>query len=133
MNTPDMADRIIMLAGVHNFRDYGGYLATNGARLRHGSLYRSAQHQEATADDLARIGAINLATVIDLRGASEREKYPCARPDGFEGAVLFADGETTTQLAAPHLDGRPYRSGEYRAELKRLFCWSLGRQQHSGN
>jgi len=104
MNTPDMADRIIMLAGVHNFRDYGGYLATNGARLRNGSLYRSAQHQEATADDLARIGAINLATVIDLRGASEREKYPCARPDGFEGAVLFADGETTTQLAAPHIE-----------------------------
>lgn len=104
MSTPDVADRIIMLAGVHNFRDYGGYLATNGARLRTGSLFRSAQHQEATADDLARIDAINLKTVVDLRGASERDKYPCARPDGFGAAVLFADGETTTQLAAPHIE-----------------------------
>lgn len=104
MNRPDMNGRVIALTGVHNFRDYGGYAGTNGTRLRTGSLFRSAQHQDATSDDLVRIGAIKLNTVIDLRGASERLKYPCARPDNFGAAVLFADGETTTQLAAPHIE-----------------------------
>lgn len=104
MKTPEVNDRVIALTGVHNFRDYGGYASTNGARLRTGTLFRSAQHQDATADDLTRIDAIKLNTVIDLRGASERERYPCARPDNFSAAVLFADGETATQLAAPHIE-----------------------------
>lgn len=106
-------ERVIPLAGVHNFRDYGGYRTSNGARLRSGILFRSAQHQDATPDDLDRIGAINLATVIDLRGASERAKYPCVRPGNFGAAVLFADGETGSQQTAPHIEaGRTVRSAD---------------------
>lgn len=113
MNIPDLNHRVIALSGVHNFRDYGGYSGTNGAKLRTGTMFRSAQHQDATADDLVRIGAINLTTVIDLRGASERANFPCARSVNFGAAVLFADGETTTQRAAPHIEAaRNVRTAE---------------------
>ena len=97
-----MPDRVLRFEGVHNFRDYGGYAAAGGVRLKTGALFRSGQHLDATADDLGRIASLGLRTVIDLRGESERRDYPCARPAGFDAVVLFADGETAGG-GAPHL------------------------------
>ena len=99
-----MNDRVKALAGVHNFRDYGGYTMADGRRLRRGMLFRSGQHLDATPGDLAVIGALGLATVIDLRGDTERRLYPCRRTPGFSGAVLFMPGETTGAGAAPHAE-----------------------------
>lgn len=92
--------RVLPLKAVHNFRDYGHYPASGG-RLRGGLLYRSAQHADATPDDLARIGALELATVIDLRGNHERRRQPCRRPEGFAAEVIIHDGETAGM--PPHL------------------------------
>ena len=50
-----IAERVLPLAGIHNFRDYGGYAVEGGGRLRDGVLWRSAHHQDATDDDLAAI------------------------------------------------------------------------------
>ncbi len=100
-----MEDRILAMEGIHNFRDYGGYPARDGSRFRTGLLYRSGQHQDATPDDLATVSSLNLATVIDLRGDSERVNYPCARPEGFGAQILFTPGETADQSrTAPHLE-----------------------------
>ena len=44
-------------------------------------------------------------TVIDLRGASERERHPCRRVEGFDGEVIFHEGETSS--SPPHLDVDP--------------------------
>ena len=99
-----MMDRVLALAGVHNFRDYGGYAVASGGRLREGVLFRSGQHLDATSDDLAAIGALELSNVIDLRGDTERQLYPCRRPAGFVGEVLFMPGETTGAGAAPHVE-----------------------------
>ena len=85
--------RVLPLSGIHNFRDYGGYPATGG-RLKQGLLWRSGQHCGAQADDLAKVHDLGIVTVIDLRGDSERERYPCLRHDEFSGDVLFAPGET---------------------------------------
>lgn len=97
-------ERVLALEGVHNFRDYGGYAAAGGARVRDGLLYRSAQHGAATDDDLLRIGSVGLATVIDLRGNKERKAHPCKRPEGFAAQVLFHEGETAGM--PPHLQAR---------------------------
>lgn len=96
-----MNDRVMPFTGIHNFRDYGGYCGADGAIVR-GLLFRSGQHIEATADDLARVDAIALGTVIDLRGDSERRRYPCARGPAFTARVLFADGETAGAGGAAH-------------------------------
>jgi protein-tyrosine phosphatase len=95
-------ESVLDFEGIHNFRDYGGYAVAGGGRLRSGLLYRSGQHIDATAGDLERIAALGLRTVIDLRGESERRDFPCARPDGFDASILFADGETAGG-GAPHL------------------------------
>jgi len=85
--------RVLTLQGVHNFRDYGGYAAAGG-RVKRGLLWRSGQHVDASAADLAAIDALGLAHVIDLRGNAERTNAPCARAPGFCAEVHFYDGET---------------------------------------
>lgn len=92
--------RVLTLAGVHNFRDYGGY-ACAGGRLRRDLLFRSAQHGDATDADLVRIGRLGLATVMDLRGGPERAAAPCRRPENFQAQVFFVDADTTG--IAPHM------------------------------
>ena len=99
-----MTDRILPLHGIHNFRDYGDYPVAGGHRLRKGVLFRSGQHVDATDEDLAQVARIGLATVIDLRGDSERATYPCARPGDFDAEVIFVEGETAGgDHAAPHI------------------------------
>ena len=84
-----MQNRVLKLDGVHNFRDYGGYAAARGARVKTGLLWRSAQHGDASADDLAAVHALGIKTVIDLRGPSERVAKPCLRHPGFRrGGVV---------------------------------------------
>lgn len=97
-----MDDRVLAFEGIHNFRDYGGYAARAGARLKNGVLFRSGQHVDATPGDLDGVARLGLATVIDLRGDSERALYPCARPEDFGATVLFAPGETAGAALAPH-------------------------------
>ena len=92
---PDPQTRVIAFTGIHNFRDYGGYGARDG-RLKRGLLWRSGHHAEATADDLERVHVLRLATVIDLRGDSERANSPCLRHLQFEAKVLFHPGETAS-------------------------------------
>lgn len=104
-------DRVLDLEGVHNFRDYGGYALPGGGRLKRGILWRSGQHADATGADLARIGALGLAHVHDLRGKAERSRQPCRRPEGFAATIHTFDEETTPRAVeeqvasaqAPHV------------------------------
>ncbi|AOL94585.1 tyrosine-protein phosphatase [Porphyrobacter sp. LM 6] len=88
--------------GIHNLRDYGGY-AADGGRVRTGLLFRSGQHMEASETDLALIDALDIRTVIDLRGVSEREGFPCRRHPNFAAQVIAHDGETSN--SPPHEGG----------------------------
>ncbi|WP_375288154.1 tyrosine-protein phosphatase [Sphingomonas sp.] len=117
-----MTDRVHAFAGIHNFRDYGGYRAADG-RLRSGVLFRSGQHGAATPDDLSRFGGMGVATIIDLRGDVERRTMPCARPQGFSADVLFAPGETAGSELAPHEEaGRGIATAdEARAAMTELY------------
>jgi protein-tyrosine phosphatase len=96
-----MIDRVVACTGIHNFRDYGGYATAHG-RLRDAWLYRSAQHFDASGEDLAIVSKLGLAVVIDLRGRSERREAPCPRPDDFTAEIVAIEDETVTQ--APHVE-----------------------------
>jgi protein-tyrosine phosphatase len=93
--------RVLPMAGIHNFRDYGGYATESGGRLRSGILWRSAHHEQASDADLAVVDSLRIDTVIDLRGDDERAAHPCRRAPGFAARVMFAPGITAG--LAPHL------------------------------
>lgn len=116
------AERILPLDGVNNFRDYGGYAVAGGGRVRLGRLWRSGQHVAASDADLDAIGALDIATVIDLRGDSEREVNPCRRPQGFAAQVLVCAGETAG--LASHLDAAQgvLSEDDARAAMCRLYA-----------
>ena len=92
----------LMTDGIHNLRDYGGYAVAGGGRMRHGLLYRSSHHADATDADLAEVDRLDLADVIDFRGVSERTRNACRRADGFAATLHAYDGETAS--LAPHLE-----------------------------
>lgn len=89
--------------GIHNLRDYGGYAAAHGAQVRTGLLFRSGQHMEASDSDLETIRALDIRTIIDLRGTSERTSFPCRRHTAFDAHVIAYDGETSN--SPPHEGG----------------------------
>lgn len=118
MNT----DRILPLEGINNFRDYGGYGVAGGGRVKRGALWRSGQHVAASDKDLDAVAALRLATVIDLRGDSERLANPCRRPQGFAAQVLKCEGETAG--LASHIDAAAGALTEQdaRAAMCRLYA-----------
>lgn len=89
--------------GIHNLRDYGGYAVAGGGRVKTGVLLRSGQHMEASDADLDLLHALDIRTVIDLRGTSERAGFPCRRHPSFTAQVLAYEGETSN--APPHEGG----------------------------
>ena len=98
-------DPFLITEGIHNFRDFGGWPGADGRQVRTGLLYRSGQHVEASDADLAAIAALDIRTVIDLRGEGERARNPCRRVEGWDGEVLFYEGETSS--SPPHMDITP--------------------------
>lgn len=118
-----MIDRVKPLDGIHNFRDYGGYRARDGD-LKTATLWRSGQHGGATPTDLAAVSELGIATVIDLRGDSERREMPCLRHDDFDGLVLFAPGDTAGAELAPHEEaGRGIATAdEARGAMTKLYA-----------
>ena len=66
-----MNDRLLPLVGAYNFRDLGGYPTTDGRQTRWGRLFRSDTLDELTAEDVAALRQLGLASIIDLRTTSE--------------------------------------------------------------
>ncbi|WP_133365019.1 tyrosine-protein phosphatase [Qipengyuania sediminis] len=116
-----MTPRFLATEGVHNFRDYGGWTGAGGRTVRRGLLYRSGQHVAASDADLAEIAALDIRTVIDLRGTSERARHPCRRVPGFAGEVVFYEGETSS--SPPHMDVDPATSTEAFARARMLAVY----------
>ena len=81
-------DRHIDFDAIENFRDFGGYDTVCGRGLRRGRLFRSGHHAFASDADLARLKALGVAAVADLRQPTERDREPGRRWDGFDGEVI---------------------------------------------
>ena len=90
--------RHIDFEGIENFRDFGGYDTAHGRPLKRGLLYRSANHAYATEADLARMRALNVAAIIDLRRTDERTREPSRRWADCQAAIIEND------IASEHPD-----------------------------
>jgi protein-tyrosine phosphatase len=73
--------------GVRNFRDFGGYTAGR-RRMATGRFFRSANHAMASDADLARMAAMGIGAIVDLRRPEERQRMPSRRWDDFAAQVI---------------------------------------------
>jgi protein-tyrosine phosphatase len=71
-----LAERLLPLDGIPNFRDLGGYRTVEGRQVRWGRIYRSAQMDGARSEDVAYIEALRIGAICDLRSVQERQAQP---------------------------------------------------------
>jgi protein tyrosine/serine phosphatase len=107
MNTVDQ-DRVKAFDGINNFRDFGGWRTGSGGRIATGVLFRSAHLARASDSDLARMLALGITDVIDLRQAAEQAEQPSAWIGRLALAVIEEPDDAGSSEAfdarlAPHL------------------------------
>ncbi|PWW05216.1 protein-tyrosine phosphatase [Paenibacillus cellulosilyticus] len=96
-----MPSCLIPLEGAFNFRDMGGYRASDGRSVKRGLLFRAAELTGLTPDDHRQLEAIGLKHVFDYRNRGEAEQ----KPDPVIGQAIntrVPANEAAEQ--APHID-----------------------------
>lgn len=96
-----MHDRLIAFDRVLNFRDFGDWETTDGARVARGKLYRSAAFHDATEADIARLNEMGLRFMVDLRRPEERNREPNRWPG--ERTRVIRNNEGPPDGLPPHL------------------------------
>jgi protein-tyrosine phosphatase len=81
---PQSRPRRITLERAFNFRDLGGYAAADGRTVRWGLLYRADGIHRIEGADLARVSALGIRTVLDLRTRSELDDHGRVRTESFD-------------------------------------------------
>lgn len=94
-----MHDRLIEFDRVLNFRDFGGWDTTDGAKVARGKLWRSAAFSDASDADIARLNEMNLRFLVDLRRPEERRHEPNKWPG--EATRTFVNDEGAEGVALP--------------------------------
>lgn len=98
---PPVAERIVPLRNVLNFRDLGGYPAADGRRVQWGKLYRSADLSRMDGKDLRYARSLGIAWICDLRTSEEARRYPSPRIESEVNELLsFMASADPGELAA---------------------------------
>jgi protein-tyrosine phosphatase len=79
------------LTGAPNFRDLGGYAASDGRRVKLQRVYRSGALADLTDTDLEQILDLDIRLVCDLRSEHERRLFPSRWPAGHSTDTLQFD------------------------------------------
>jgi len=75
-NSGIVANRIIEMDEIKNFRDVGGYFTSDNKQMRWGRIYRSGNLSTATLADQDKIRKLGIKTIIDFRSEKTAKKYP---------------------------------------------------------
>lgn len=73
--------RILPLKGGYNYRDLGGYTASDGRKVKWGKLFRTAKMSTLQPDDLTYLAGRHLATIVDFRSQVEVAAEPDFVPE----------------------------------------------------
>ncbi len=119
-----MHDRLVPFDRVLNFRDFGGWETRDGAMIARGKLYRSAAFHDATEADVAKLNALNLRFLVDLRRPEERKHEPSKWESEATRVIFNDEGKGGSELP-PHLvalmqsDLTPQSTRDYMMSLYR--------------
>lgn len=96
----NLSDRHHAFEGSFNFRDIGGYPASNGQKVRWNRYFRAGRQDRMTATDLAALKALGIRAQIDLRKPEEildQGKGPLADMGAAHHNIpVIPDGGTDT-------------------------------------
>ena len=88
-----VAERVLPLEGAYNFRDLGGYTASDGRHVRWGRVFRSDDISKLTDADVSYLARLKLRLVCDFRSDAERgdspDRLPTPAPE--TAALAIAD------------------------------------------
>lgn len=93
----------IDLPGAANCRDLGGW-AVAGGTVRTGTVYRSTDLNGLTDEGLAKLAALGVRTVCDLRTVAERDAQPDRLPPGARRVDLDVLADDPSNAAAGAAD-----------------------------
>ncbi|MGN0972497.1 MAG: tyrosine-protein phosphatase [Aristaeellaceae bacterium] len=109
--------RRIPMDGPQNFRDLGGYAAREGRMVAWNRLYRADGLAGLTEADAARLKAMNVRTVVDLRSLSEQRAMPDKLPGGVR---LCACPMMREDLATPDRAAEAFARSLTRGYMKMI-------------
>lgn len=98
-----MQDRLVPFDRILNFRDFGGWETADGACIARGKLYRSASFHDATDNDIAKLDAMDLRFLVDLRRAEERAHEPSRWVSEGCRVIFNEEGAKGAPALPPHL------------------------------
>lgn len=71
-----LAERKLSLQGAPNFRDLGGYQASDGRHLKWGRIYRSSKLSALSESDIEYVRRLGVTLICDFRQAMEQQLEP---------------------------------------------------------
>lgn len=94
-------ERHVELDGQSNFRDIGGYLTTDGRRVKWGQIYRSGELHELSDADVKKLEAMGIKAVANFLTEREIESRGHDRlPEGVREIPLPMEAGNLGDLAA---------------------------------
>ena len=76
--------------GIHNFRDMGGLITTDGRVVKKGMLYRCGELGFLTSKDKELLKELGVQSIIDYRDEDELEKSPSPFIEGVDNIRISA-------------------------------------------
>lgn len=113
-----MPERHIEFEGVINFRDLGGYRASQGATVRWGRLFRSGGLHYMTDADVRQAREMGIRSVLDLRRPDEvvyQQLGPFMEPPTMHHALPLVPEDGSAQLDERY--GRGISGDRYRGYM----------------
>jgi protein tyrosine/serine phosphatase len=113
---PQSRPRRITLERAFNFRDLGGYAAADGHTVRWGLLYRADGIHRIEGADLARVSALGIRTVLDLRTRGELDDHGRVPTESFDAVyhhLPLLEQVWERDLPVAELDAVDFLAGRY--------------------
>lgn len=113
---PQSRPRRITLERAFNFRDLGGYAGSGDRTVRWGLLYRADGIHRIEGVDLARVSALGIRTVLDLRTRGELDDHGRVPTESFDAAyhhLPLLEHVWERDLPVAELDAVEFLAGRY--------------------